>query len=207
MSIVYPLSLPASPRPNAVTLGANDITGVSSSPFSATQEVFLWSGTFWTLHLAYPTMNRVHAEPLLAILTALRGRWGTFYAGDPAAATPQGIATGTPLVNGANASGAVSLVTKGWTATKTGILKAGDYLQIGSGITQRLYKNLTDANSDGSGNATFDIFPPLRESLTDSTPIVVNNCMGTFRLASDALPWDVAKGPVYNVSFDAVEAL
>ncbi len=113
MTVTYPLSLPASPRPNAFRLEANDITGVSSSPFSATQEVFQWTGTFWTAHVAYPVMNRAGAEPLLAVLTALRGRWGTLLLGDPAAATAQGIATGTPLVSGSNAAGAITLATKG----------------------------------------------------------------------------------------------
>src|SRR5258708_24927033 len=118
-------------------------------------------------------MNRAGAEPLLAVLTALRGRWGTLLLGDPAAATAQGIATGTPLVSGSNAAGAITLATKGWTATQTGILKARDYLQIGSGITQRLYKMLTTANSDGSGLSPPDVFPPLREALSDGAAITV----------------------------------
>ena len=131
-------------------------------------------------------MNRANAEKWFSMLVALRGQLGTFLAGDDqCATTPQGVATGTPLVNGAQGSMSNTLATKGWTHNVTGILLAGDYIQLGTGTAQRLYKVLTDADSDSSGNATFDIFPTLREGVTDSQPLTIQNCMGTFRLAQN----------------------
>lgn len=93
-----------------------------------------------------------------------------------------GVATGTPLVNGASQSvtyvtakdtWSQTLVTDGWTSSTTGILKAGDVFTI-AGVnavnpstkasTGRLqtFTVLADANSGAStGPATLTISPPM----------------------------------------------
>lgn len=99
----------------------------------------------------------------------------------------KGTATGTPLVNGGSqavtyaslTSGSSfwqsSLVTDGWTNSVTGILKAGDVFTIAgvyavnpiskesTGALQQ-FTVLADANSDGSGNATLTVSPPIISS-------------------------------------------
>ncbi|MDT8333002.1 P22 phage major capsid protein family protein [Roseomonas gilardii] len=96
---------------------------------------------------------------------------------------------GTPLVNGASqattyqqandnagqlgpAAGQQALVTDGWTASRTGLLKKGDVFEIAgvfsvnmvtkasTGMLQQ-FTVVADANSDGSGNATLQITPPI----------------------------------------------
>jgi hypothetical protein len=100
-----------------------------------------------------------------------------------------GIATGTPLVKGANQNvtyaaskdtGTQSLITDGWTASQTGILKAGDVFTIAnvyavnpvSKATLPFLKQFTvtaDADSDGSTNATLTISPPIITSGANQT--------------------------------------
>ena len=92
-----------------------------------------------------------------------------------------GAQGGTPLVNGASQNVAwstvkdtyqQSLITDGWSNSVTGVLKAGDVFEIANvysvnprtrASTGRLqtFTVLADANSDGSGNATFTISPPI----------------------------------------------
>ena len=119
-------------------------------------------------------MKREDAEQLIAFMLKLNGTYGTFTLGDPLNTSPRGVGTGTPLVNGGSQTGN-SLVTDGWTSGQTGILKAGDWIQLGSGSTSRLYKILSDANSNGSGQATFDIWPNLRSSPADNAAITVSS--------------------------------
>ena len=83
-----------------------------------------------------------------------------------------GIATGTPLIDGASQTGA-SLVTKGWTNSQTGILKDGDIFTIAdvyavNPITKATQSYLqqfvvtADANSGAStGPATLSISPSI----------------------------------------------
>ena len=101
-----------------------------------------------------------------------------------------GVATGTPLVNGASQNvtwaaskdtGTQSLVTNGWTNSVTGILKAGDVITI-AGVYAvnpasketlpflRQFTVVADANSGAStGPATLTISPPIITSGSQQT--------------------------------------
>lgn len=79
---------------------------------------------------------------------------------------------GTPAMNGATASGAVQVVTNGWTAAVANRLKAGDIFTIAAvykvnPITKASTGQLqqfvvtADVSSDGSGNATIPISPAI----------------------------------------------
>ena len=206
MSITYPLSLPSNSQIASIRLLTNDVVGISQSPFSASQQVYRYSGQYWEADISLRPMNRDEAEYWISFLLKLNGQYGTFLLGDPAGKTPRGIATGSPLVYGAAQYGNV-LETDGWTVSKTGILKAGDYIQLGSGATSRLYKVLNDANSDVSGRATLDIYPNLRSSPADNSAVYTTNCQSTFRLSSNQTAWDIGEALTYGLTFGAREAL
>lgn len=80
-----------------------------------------------------------------------------------------------PHVNGGSQTGD-SLDTAGWPASTTNVLRAGDVFRIGgSGETQaaaetdevfRSFEVLADVDSDGSGNATIPIDPPIFSGLS-----------------------------------------
>jgi hypothetical protein len=208
MSITFPRSdVPGSPRPNALTLTQQSTTGVVTSPFTGTTQIVEWPAEWWVMQLAFPPMKRTDAEAWIAFLQSMRGMSGTFLYGDPSYQGARGVATGTPLVNGANAAGSKTLATKGWTASQTGILKAGDYLQVGTGASTRLYKVLVDADSDATGNATLDIFPRLREALSDSASITLTNPRGTFRLMDNKFQHTVNVARQYGITFVIAESL
>lgn len=206
MSITYPLALPAVTGLQSIRLFARPVVALAESPFTLQQQVQRHAGQAWGAAVSLPPMRRAAAEEWWAFLLKLNGVEGTFLLGDPAGATARGIATGTPLVKGAGQTGN-SLITDGWTVSQTGILKAGDYIQLGSGATARLYKNLNDVNSDGSGDATLDIWPRLRSSPADNAPIVVSACQGVFRLESNEIAADIGAALFYGLNFGCVEAI
>ena len=93
----------------------------------------------------------------------------------------------------------------------TGVLKAGDYFSIGSGLTQRLYKNLTD---QGPGGVTLDIFPRLRESPANAAPLTLVNAQGVFALGdgtsgsagtANQTLWSIDNAKLYGLKFSAME--
>jgi hypothetical protein len=207
MSITYPLTMPTAPGWSKVKLTTTNIVGLSRSPFTNQQQVYQWAGEYWSVGVSMPPMPKSTAEAWINFLVSLRGTVGTFYIGDIDRATPRGVATGTPVVNGAQASMGNTLATKGWTHSITNIFQAGDFIQLGTGVQQRIYKVLTNANSDSSGHATFDIFPVLREGVSDNEPITLLNTKGTFRLTSNDRTWDMDEAHIYGLDFAAEEAL
>lgn len=160
----------------------------------------------WEAQLSLPPMKRAQAAAWVAALVSLGGVVGTFLLGDPDAQTARGIATGTPLVKGASQTG-LTLDTDGWTINQTGIMLAGDYIQFGSGTTQRMHMITVDADSDGSGDSSLEIWPRIRESPNNGATITVQACKAAFRLASNDYSWDTDKLKLFGVSFSAMEAL
>lgn len=88
-----------------------------------------------------------------------------------------GALGGTPVVNGANQTGS-SIITDGWTASITGVLKQGDILtfastngivpntatKTGGGVSTGQLQQFVvtaDVDSDSGGNATIPVSPPL----------------------------------------------
>jgi len=205
MTISYPLALPSTDIAK-IKLVANNIVGISQSPFTAAQQVYKYSGQYWEADISLPPMKREVAEYWISFLLKLNGSYGTFLLGDPIGATARGVATGTPLVKGGSQTGN-ELETDGWTTSTTGILKAGDYIQLGSGSTAKLHKVLDDVNSDSSGNATLTLFPDLRTSPSDNSAIVVSSPKGVFRLTSTQTMWDINEASIYGITFGAREAL
>jgi hypothetical protein len=206
MAITYPLALPTVVGIKNIVIAPKSVVAASRSPFTGEQQIQKHPGQWLEAQVTLPLMTRAEAEEWFSFFLKLDGKYGTFLMGDPAGETARGIATGTPLVNGASQTGN-ELITDGWTANQTGILKAGDWIQLGSGAASRLYKNLIDINSDGSGNATLTLWPNLRSSPGDNDPLTISSAKGRWRLTENSVPFSINEAVHYETSFNCVEAI
>jgi hypothetical protein len=209
MAETYPLTFPTQTGVAAVEFTATDVVSVSQSPFTFSQQVVRHAGARWSATISIPPVKRSDSEYWNSFLLRLRGQFGTFLLGDPNGATPRGSAAsaaGTPVVNGASQTGN-ELNIDGLPASATGYLKAGDYIQLGSASTSRLYKVLEDVDSNGSGEATLNLWPDLRSSPADGAAVVVSSAKGVFRLSNNEAVWTINNAGFYSISFAAVEAL
>lgn len=205
MAISFPLSLPDTTSFISCVITAQSVVAVSESPFTFASQVQRHVGQRWMAELVLKPMKRAAAEPWLAFLTSLNGPEGSFLIGDPLGATGRGTLTGTPLVKGASQTGQ-DLAIDGATAGVTGWIKAGDWVQLGTGSTSRLHKQLVDADSDGSGNVTLTLFPRLRAAPADNAAVTVASCKGVFRLVpGQPSSWQADRAGVYSIGFSAVE--
>jgi hypothetical protein len=136
----------------------------------------------------------------------LNGRFGTFLLGDPDGKTIQGSATTVISVNGDHAIGAFDVVVDGCTASSTEF-KKGDYVQFGSGASSKLHMIVADITSDGSGNATLQIEPPLKTALTDDDAVTYSNTKAVMRMDANDLGWSANKVSLYGISFSCTESL
>lgn len=116
--------------------------------------------------------------------------------------------TRPPVVNGAGQTG-YSLNTKRWTANRTGVLLQGDWIQLGTGATSRLYKLTEDANSDGSGNSTLVLWPRIggiRSSPADNAEVTIYSPKGKFMMVGGD-EWSIDEAKIYGVSASFAEDL
>jgi len=194
MTISYPLATPTTIGIESIELRAVNAVAVSQSPFTYKQQVVSQGGQKWEASVSIPSVRRDLAADWKALLVALKGQTGTFLLGDPDYATPRGNVSSCTLT-GNTGDDTV-------TVTMTGTLKAGDYIQLGSGSSARLHQVLIDQT--GSGN--LEIWPDLRSTYTDET-VTFNNAKGVFRLATNITSWSINNANSYGISFEAVEAI
>jgi hypothetical protein len=209
MAESYPLTLPTQTGVAQVEFTATNVVAITESPFTLTQQVIKHAGERWSAVVTIPPVKRADAEYWNSFFLRLRGKFGTFLLGDPAASSPRGSASsapGTPLVKGGSQTGN-ELEIDGAPNSATGYLLAGDYLQLGSGSTARLYKVLQDVNTNASGEATLNLWPDLRSSPSDNSAVIFTNPRGVFRLAQNDATWSVNNAGLYSISFAAMEAL
>lgn len=194
MAVSYPLSTPTTIGIESITFRAVNAVATSQSPFTYKQQIVSHGGQRWEASVTIPPVGRDLAASWKALLTALKGQTGTFLLGDPDYATPQGDVSSC-VVTGSAGEETVSVVM-------TGTLKAGDYIQLGSGSSAKLHQVLIDQTGDGN----LEIWPSLRNDYTSETA-VLNNPKGVFRLATNMNEWSINNSSAYGISFEAVEAI
>jgi hypothetical protein len=195
-------TFPRSPAPSAIKIQSYQPTRVSIS-HNLRRSVRTNGAQRWVITADWVGLTRAQFAPIQAFVVSQRGQWDTFTAVLPAHKLPQGTASGSPLVNGASQQGR-TLSTRGWSASTTGVLKAGDFIGI-SGQT-KVYMVTADASSDGYGNATLVIEPALMAVPADGASLTVRNVPFTLALGGDTQESAVAPGAIYNFSLQFAEA-
>lgn len=204
--ISFPLALPAALEAASIRWIGQSAVGGGPSPFSFKAQYHKHSGKMLEVEITTMRLERADAEEIVAFGLSLGGKAGTFLFGDLPNPNPRGSSGGTPLVNGAGQTGE-ELIIDGLPASTNGVYLTGDWFHVGTGTTQRLHKALKDVNSDVGGNATLDIFPPLRESPAENAPLTWVSARGVFHLATNTFAWDLRRALVYGFQFVAVEAI
>jgi hypothetical protein len=194
MAISYPVNTPTNIGIANITLMAENAVAISQSPFTFQQQVVAHPGQRWAASISLPPMKRQDAENWVGFLLSLYGQVGTFLLSDPNCPAPRGTADSATLTGTAGSTSP--------TITMIGTLLAGDYISLGSGSSTRLHKVVQDC----SGNGTIEIWPALRESVTDAA-VDLTEAKGRFRLKDNITQWSINEISSYGITFDCVEAL
>lgn len=194
MALSYPLDTPTSIGIESIELRAVNAVATSQSPFTFKQQIISHGGQKWEASVSIPSVHRDKAAQWKAMLVGLKGPVGTFLLGDPDYATPQGTVSSCTLTGDAG--------DETCNVVMTGTLKAGDYIQLGSGASAKLHQVLLDQDGDGS----IEIWPALRSNYTDEA-VTFNSPKGVFRLSTNMTSWSINNASTYGISFEAVEAV
>lgn len=200
------ISTPVTPAPSSFDFTLTEYAAATNNPFGPNQQIADWQNSLISLSVQLPPMTREGGgDDWSAFLMQARGQVNAFLLGDATSKQPTGsnLTTGaTPLINGANQVG-YNLMTKGWQPGAKGVLKRGNWVQI----IYRLHKVLDDVDADANGNATLAIWPPIRESPADGTPLITTNTVGLFRLASNTNKFSINEASIFGFQFNIREAI
>jgi hypothetical protein len=200
----YPLDIPATPAPKAVRFNGQSVVSASRSPFTGQRQVYVFPSNWWQIQVTLPPMKQPAAEAWNVFLVNLNGMEGTFNMGDPLGKNPRVPAgsNGSPAINGAGQQGRI-IQTDGWTPNKW-VLALGDWIQIQTGLYKVTSNNIV---ASAAGAAQIEVWPRLKQSPPDNTPILFTNTVGVFRLDSNVNGWDWSEPQIAaGITFTASEA-
>lgn len=180
---------------------------MTTSPFTGQQQIVEHPAAWWEGEISLRATRYKDFGVFKAFLAKLRGQVGSFLYGDPdfLARGAMGVG-GTVQVDGAGQTGR-ALNVKGMTPSTQGILKAGDYVQLGTGGSARLHLVTEDLDSDGVGKGVLNIEPKLRASPANNQAVIIDGAMGVFCLSSPLAEWSAGVDGVYRASISFREIL
>lgn len=158
------------------------------------------AGPMW---LSSITATQKRPELWQALMLQLRGKTNQLALWNMGRPQPKGTMRGSMTI-AATAQGATSLViTAAGQAGKT--LLAGDYLGVGSGLTQQVVMVTADATANGSGVVAVSTEPALRNSFASGAGVTWYRPCALFRRKDSTSQWDYAPGTVSGMSLDLIE--
>ena len=66
---------------------------------------------------------------------------------------------------------------------------------------------LADADSNGSGEVSLDIWPYIRTAPADNASVILTNTVGRFRLASNEQNWNINEASIFGITFGGMEVI
>lgn len=169
----------------SMTMRLRSATAMTESVFTYDQQVFAHAGVRWEAEVTLPPMTRAQAKEYEGFFAGLRGMKETFTMGNPLHnASVTGSVTGSQ--NDTQIAEAFS-----------GTFVVGDYFSL----SDNLHIITEIVNS-----TTIKIMPPLRNDATNATADF-SYPVGTWRLASNEIGWNINEASIYGFSFACIEAI
>ena len=195
------MAIPILPLTLVTSLERRLVTSVAEarSPFTGTSQIQDWGASWWEYQIEMAVTQGANARRLSAFFTGLGGLRGRFLFPDPSIEVS--LAVGNPYVTAAQSAGASTLQTAGWGLG----LRAGDFFQLGTDATTRLYQVTEDVTPVGS-EATLAFVPPLRASVAVGTLLGLDAPSVLLRLTAP-VPTVIGRADQHRFTFSAREAL
>lgn len=157
----------------------------------------------WAASLSAPDIYEYQASGWQTLLLQLRGKQNQLALWNLARPVPLGTYRGNPTLSSTVAMGATTMTFADVTQT-TKTLKAGDFIGIGSGITQQVVMLVADATAS-SGSITITFEPPLRNAFSSGTSVVWDKPKALFRQVSSSNKWEYSSVFTGGFSLDLIE--
>lgn len=197
-------AFPTTTKPRVFNFASNRPNNTTYT-LSGKRSVKQFAAHYFSFSVQMPPLQQSDFMSIYAFLTSQQGSFQTFTFEYPL--ENQGADKGQTdiLVNGAKAIGSTSIAMDGFTNSTTGVLKAGDLIKFANDT--KIYMVTADANSNGSGEATISIEPPLQDAAADNEAVTVNKPSFKVSLTQDDLLYATDAAGFFTLSFDVREVL
>ena len=195
-------TFPTSPAPNSVEIQSLEPNLVSVTQ-NLKRQVRSRGGQRWSLKVSFPPLTRSEFAPIYAFAIAQKGQFETFTFTPPVVSVSQGDTSESPVVNGALAVGVNTASLDGLTASKSYIIRAGDFFKF-SGHS-KVYMATADLHSDGSNAGTLTFAPNLQSSVANNETITFASVPFVCSFTTDITSFNTDTSNLYALNFELVE--
>tara|TARA_R100001460_G_scaffold73915_4_gene114841 strand:- start:594 stop:1199 length:606 start_codon:yes stop_codon:yes gene_type:complete len=197
-------SFPTSPGFSALNFQNVRPTLVNQS-LSGRRAVRQIGSQYFMFTVSMPPMNQDNAMDIFAFLQKQKGSFESFQIKIPLQNRGAEKSSTAVKVVGSHSATDSTIALDGFSASTSGVLKAGDLIKF-AGHT-KVYMVQSDIDSDGSGAATVLIEPGIVTTLADNEVVTMNQPDITVYLTSEDIMYSVDRNSIFNISFDVREVI
>jgi len=178
-------------------------TRMFQSPLTNAIQTQTRKGSYWKTTATFNNLTGADRANMQAFLAKLDGQvhriYFTDYGYNRSGNAPDSDSVTDLKVKGADQTGA-SVIADGAELNTSDYFKAGDYVAFNN----EFHIVTADCSTDGLGEITIPIAPPLRKSPDDNDPINFVTPLAVMIVTSTAA-WDTRPGRVSNFKIEAIE--
>jgi hypothetical protein len=197
-------AFPTSPKFRTLNFVNNRPT-LSNEALSGRRVVRQIGSQYFTFSVSMPPLTQDNAMDVFAFLQKQKGGFETFTIQLPIENRGADKANTSVQTVGAHSAADSTISLDGFTASTTGVLKAGDLIKF-SGHS-KVYMVETAINSDSGGAATVTIEPNLVATLADNETVTMNQPSFSVYLPSEEIMYSTDPSGMYAISFDVREVI
>jgi len=197
-------AFPTSPKFRTLNFQNNRPTLMNQS-ISGRRAVRQIGSQYFTFSVSMPPLDQDDAMDVFAFLQKQKGGFETFTIQLPTQNRGADKTNTSVQTVGAHSAADGTISLDGFTASTSGVLKAGDLIKFNG--HSKVYMIQADVDSDSGGAATVLIEPNLVETLADNEAVTMNQPSFTVYLPSEEILYATDPTGFYSISFDVREVI
>lgn len=155
--------------------------------------------------LNFGPMLEAQSSALQALMMQLRGKTNQLALWNLGRPIPRGTMRGTMALAFGVAQGATTMTITAGASQSGRTLLAGDWIGVGSGLTQQLVMVTANAWANSSGTIAVSFEAPMRLAISAGSAVTWDKPKALFRLQTNKPSWDYAGGMVTGGGLDLLE--
>lgn len=197
-------TFPTTIAPRALNFSSNRPTNTSYT-LSGKRSTKLFASQYFSFTITMPLMTQAQFQEYHAFLVKQKGSFETFDIDYPLDNQGAGKANTSVLTREAHSVGDSTIAVDGISASQDDALKAGDLIKFSG--HNKVYMVTADVNSNGLGQSTISIEPPLQATLADDESVDMNRPTFKVALMQDDILYSTDASGLFTLSFEVREIL
>ena len=198
------MSFPTTVQPKSISFSSNRPNSISYT-LSGKRSVRQFASQYFSFSVTMPPMTKSVFQVYSAFLISKKGGFTAFDFAYPVDNLGANRTSTSVKTRTTHAVGSTAIAIDGLSASTNDVIKGGDLIKF-NGHT-KVYLVVGDVNSNGAGQGTVTIEPPLQSALVNNEVLVLNRPNINVALLQDDILYSTDASQMFYLNFDVREVL